>query len=123
MPTPTNVLILESAARVATNQTPDQYNYAGHKGLHLFINVTAITATPSVVFTIQGKDSITGNYYTLLVSAAIVATGVTTLKIYPGLVVAGNLAANDVLPLVWRVNCAHGDADSITYSITADLLP
>lgn len=113
--------VLASAARTATNQSADQTNY-NWRGLHLIINVTAIVDTPSVVFTIQGKDPISANYYTILASAAIVGTGTTVLKVYPGITAAANLSVSDILPRVWRVDATHADADSATYSIAAVLI-
>ena len=64
----------------------------------------------------------TGTYYTLLVSAALAATGFTVLKIFPGSTVTANLAANDTLPHEWRVAVGVADTDSMTYSISASML-
>jgi hypothetical protein len=113
--------LLASAARTATVNTADQRNRQ-HIGVRVHIDVTAIAATPSVVFTVQGKDTITGDYYTLLASAAVTATGDTFLLVYPTVTAVANAAANNVLPASWRVACVHGDADSITYTVTAELL-
>ena len=113
--------ILASAARTATPSKVDQTNAAA-RGVIVVIDVTAITATPSVVFTIQGKDPLSGKYYAILASAAIVATGTTVLRVYPGLTAAANLVASDLLPRTWAVDAVHGDADSITYTCAALLI-
>lgn len=113
--------IHDSKARTATPDTVDQANSTG-RGLHLVIDVTAVTGTPSVVFTIQGKDPVSGKVWTLLASAAITAAGTTVLKVYPGLTAAANAAANDILPPTWNVKAVHGNGDSITYSVTAHLV-
>jgi hypothetical protein len=113
--------LLPSAARTATVATADQRN-SRHRGVRVHINVTAASATPSVVFTVQGKDNATGDYFDLLASAAVTATGDTYLLIYPGVAAAANASVNQPLPSTWRVNCVHADADSITYQVTADLL-
>lgn len=113
--------LFASAARTATVNGDDVIGEPG-RGLHLTINVSAVDATPSVVFTLQGKDTASGTYYTLLASAAITGTGTTVLKLYPGLSASANAIANDVLPSVWRVIATHADADSITYTVGADLL-
>lgn len=113
--------LLPAAARTATVATPDQRN-AEHRGVLVHINTTAVTSTPSVVFTVQGKDPLTGDYYDLLVSVAVVAVGDTYLRVYPGATAANNTIANLALPSTWRVNCVHGNANSITYEVTADLL-
>lgn len=107
--------LLASAARtVATNGT-DQNNRNG-KGCHLHINISAWTAG-SITVTVQGKDPVSGTYYTILTSAALAAVGFTTLRVYPGLTPVANLTENDILPRTWRVSVAVSSADSITYSI------
>lgn len=117
----TDITVLASAARVASVNSADIVNYNA-KGLHLVIDVTAIAATPSITVTIQGRDALSGQYYTILASAAIVAVGTTVLRVYPALVAAANLIANDILPRTWRVSVTAVDADSITYSVGASLI-
>lgn len=117
-----SLTVLASAARTAT-VTSGNLNNNGYRGLHLIIDATAAAATPSVVVTIQGYSPLGDDYYTILASAAITGTGTTILRVYPGLTAAANLVANDCLPPVWRVNAAHADADSITYSVAALMLP
>ena len=77
-----NEIALESAARTADDNSGDITNSC-HRGCHVIIDVTAISATPSVVPTIQGKDATSGKYYTLLAGSAITGTGTTILKVYP----------------------------------------
>jgi hypothetical protein len=113
--------LLASAARTATVATADQRNRA-HKGVRVHINTTADPASASIVYTIQGKDDITDDYYTLLASAAVTSVGDTFLTIYPNIAVTANVSASNVLPAVWRVNCVAADADSMTYQVTAELL-
>jgi len=108
-----------SAARTASPIAMSNQTNKKAKGLLVVIDVTAIAATPSVVFTIQGYDPVSGKYFTILASAAITGTGTTVLRVYPGLTASPNVIANDVLPLVWRVIATHGDSDSITYSVSA----
>jgi uncharacterized hydantoinase/oxoprolinase family protein len=116
--------LFASAARTATVNSADKWNHS-HRGIRLIIDVTAVTATPSVVFTLQGKNTLPGSadYYTVLASAAVTATGETVMTVYPGITVAANVSASTVLPPLWRVNAAHGDADSITYSCRYELIP
>jgi hypothetical protein len=119
---PEQLVLLASAARTATVASSDVGN-RGHRGVHVVIDVTAATADPSVVFTLQGYSPAGNDYYTILASAAITGTGTTVLRVYPGLTAANNTIANDVMPAVWRVNAVHADADSITYSVAASLIP
>ena len=116
-----SVRLLASAARTATVATADQPN-PENRGVVVIIDVTASAATPSVVATIQGKDEVSGQYYTILASAAITGTETRVLRVFPGATAATNLVANDVLPSTWRVNLVHADTDSITYSVGAQLI-
>ena len=115
------VTLLSSAARTATVATAGQINKS-KTGVIITIDVTAIAATPSVVFTIQGFDPVSGKYYTILASAAVTGVSTVTMRVFPGCTAAANVAANDILPRDWRVNCVHGDADSITYTVSAILV-
>jgi len=115
------IAVLPSLARTAT-VTGDDINNLLSCGLHLIIDVTAVTSTPSIVPKIQGKDPISGKYYDLLIGAAITGTGTTVLKFFPAATAVTNLAANDFLPRVFRVVMTHGNANSATYSISANML-
>lgn len=120
-PVNTEATVLASAARTATLNSADLTNY-GFSGVVVTIDATAIVATPSVVFTIQYKDTLSDKYKDILSSAAITATGTTTLMVHPTVTAAANTKANSPLPKVWRVRAVHGDADSITYSISANYI-
>jgi hypothetical protein len=117
-----DITLFASAARTATANGSD-INNLRFRGAHIVIDVTAASATPSVVFTVQGKDAVSGKYYTILASAAITGTGTTTLRVFPGATAAANTVANDFLPRTWRIIATHADTDSITYSVGASLLP
>ncbi len=110
--------VLASAARTATVSSADLTNYNA-RGVTVVIDVTAITDTPSVIATVQGKDPLSGKYFTLLESAAITGTGTTVLVVHPSITASTNLKAQLPLPRTWRVTLTHADADSITYSIGA----
>ena len=112
--------LLASAARTASVDSADFTNYNG-LGAHFIIDVSAIAATPSIVPTIQGKDPVSGNYYDILVGAAITTVGTTVLKVHPGISPLADGAANDILPRTFRISITAADADSITYSVGANL--
>lgn len=107
--------LLASQARTETQTTPDQTNYNG-KGVHVILNVTAVSDTPSVTLKIEGKSA-SGVYYTLLEGAAVTGTGTHVYKVMPWATPAANEAAADLLPRTWRVVVTHADTDSITYSV------
>lgn len=110
---------LASAARTATPGAGAVIRHFAAKGITVFLNVTAIGAAPSITVSIEAIDPInltTG--VALLTSAAITGVGLTRLVVYPGLLAAANLRANDVLPKTFRFNFTHANADSITYSVS-----
>jgi hypothetical protein len=117
----TEETVLASAARTATVNSADFVNYNA-RGVHVIIDVTAITATPVLTPKIQGKDPVSGNYYDILIGTDITATGTTVLKIYPGVSALAGGSAVDILPRTWRVRIEHADADSATYSVGANLV-
>ncbi len=106
-----------------TLQTGETQNDTGHPRLGglFFFNATAIGAAPSVTPTIQGQDPVSGIWYDILVGAAKTAIGLTVLKVYPGITPSANVAVSDLLPPIWRVNMAVGNADSMTYSFAVIL--
>lgn len=112
--------ILPSAARTTSPvDSADQTN-SGWRGIHLIINVSAYTSgtyTPHV----QAKDPVSGTYYDILVGSAISATGITILKIYPGMATISNGAAADFLPRIWRVHFVGASSPSMTFSVGAFL--
>lgn len=106
-------VIFASAARTATSSATMLTDST--EGL-FYIDVTAASATPSVVFTIAG-ESPSGTVYTVLASAAITGVGMTVLRVSPQLTAAANTIAKDMLPQAIKVTATHADADSITYSM------
>lgn len=117
-----HVGVFPSAPRTANVNSPDFVNDEGAVGLVLVIDVTAASATPSVVFTLEGKDPTSGKYYTILASSAITAIGTTVLRVHPALTAAANSVAKDMLPRVWRVTATAADSDSLTYSVGASMV-
>jgi hypothetical protein len=118
-----SVTVLASAARTATPDV-DTFHVTGGEtsGLVLIIDVTASAASPSVVFTIVGSDPLSGETWTILASAAITGVGTTILRVHPSLTADANLIADDIVPAYWTVTAAHDDADSITYSVAAQVI-
>ena len=112
--------ILIGVGATASQNSPDLLNAYG-RGVKVWINMTA-AGSGSVTFTIQGKDPGSGAYTTLLASAAIVATGVTVLTVYPGLTASANASANDVLPRQWRVAATANNSNATSYSVGASVI-
>lgn len=104
----------------ATNKTGDDTDCAIAKGAVITVDITAITAG-NVVITVEGKDEVSGKYYTILTSAALAAVATTVLRIYPGLVAVANVTVNDVLPTKFRVR-ATVTTGPVTATIGAALV-
>lgn len=118
----TGALITLTAASSGVNSA-DQTNLSG-RGINLVIDVTAISGTsPTLTVTLQGKDTASGQYYTILASAALTATGVTVLQVFPGAAVTANVSANAQLPRTWRISTAiGGTTPSVTATIGASVI-
>ena len=110
------VAALTGTAAAAGANGSDQTNRRGH-GLLVVVDITALTGTaPTLTVTIQGKDTASGKYFTILASAALAAVATTVLRVYPGLTAAANLVASDVLPYTWRViSVIGGTTPAVTY--------
>ena len=115
-----NAIALASEARTAT-ANKDLKN-SGHKGCHVIIDMTAVTATGSVTPTIQGKDAVSGKYYTLLVGSAITGVSTVVIRVYPDLAPSANLIADDIVPSDFRILMTHGNAVAMTYSVGVSLV-
>ena len=116
-----HVALLASAARTASVNSAVLNKEAEERAVHYIIDVTAVAATPSVVPTVQGYDPTSDTWYDLLVGAAITATGTTVLKVGEGIAASANVAAQDMVPMQTRVELVHADADSITYTVAANV--
>ena len=115
------VTVLPSAARTAT-PTPVTLATGYARGAHVVVDVTAIVTAPSITVVLEQQDATSGKWYPLLQSAAITTVSTVVLKVYPGLPVAANVSQNDLLTETLRVSVNHGNANSITYSVSAHLI-
>lgn len=90
---------------VTADTTGNDMDNASCRSAVVVIDITAIdgSGSPSMTFTVEGKDPISGKYYTILASAAKTSTGTTVLRIDPNIAASANLIAQDVMPKVWRV--------------------
>ncbi len=118
--------LLASAARTATVTSTDTTNYNNNSGLLLFIDVTSITASPSVTAQLDWKDPASGDYEPVwIATVAIVGTGEYIYMFgLGGVGSAGEYdeAVNILIPRTFRLTMTHADSDSITYSVGYNLL-
>lgn len=84
------------------------------------INLTVLPATFNVTFTIEGKDIVSGNWLTLLASAAVVAVGPVVLQVSPRMTAVANLTAQAIVPSQVRLK-ATGTSTATTWSSAVSL--
>ena len=110
--TDSNTAVLTLTAQgTGTVNSPDQVNTNG-KGLTCSVNSTTVTAG-SYTVAIQGKDVVSGTYYTLgptagAISGAIAAAGFQFMTVYPGATIQAATATlgpivSFPLPRTWRL--------------------
>lgn len=102
------------------SQTGQDTDCSTAKGAVITVDITAIAAG-SLTVIVEGKDEVSGKYYTILTSAALASVATTVLRIYPGLVAAANVTVNDVLPTKFRVRCTVATGP-VTATIAAALV-
>lgn len=117
----TDLTLLANGIRNANTASADTINY-NSRGMHVLFNITVVPGVDTITPVVEGLDPVSGNYYTLLQGPAIVSTGLTVLKLYPGIVPIANGAASDILPRVFRLNVTHSGAGNFTYSAGASLI-
>jgi hypothetical protein len=116
--------VFASAARTAT-PTAVEINMQRCRGIRISIDCTASAATPSVLFAIKTKDPLpaTPVYTAVLTSAAVTGASHVEMAVYPDITAAANVTASAILSDVVQITATHADADSITYSVSYNLIP
>lgn len=108
--------LLASAARTTTQTGSDLTNYLGNTSLIVVLDMTTV-GTGSVTLSIEGKDSASGKYYTILSGAAVTTNSTNRYRVSPDLAAVANSVAQDVLPRVFRITVTANNANSATYSV------
>lgn len=112
-----------NTAAATTTQTSADFQNPVAAGVKVVIDLTVNAGgLGSITATIQGKDPLSGKYYTVLASAALTGVATTVLTVYPGIAVSANVSASDVLPRTWRVLVTANNANPVTYTVGACLL-
>lgn len=119
-----------STARTAA-PTAVEFATMGARGLTVVLSTTAgCDAGTTITVTIKGVLYPTGKIpgatavkWTLLASAAIATNTTTVLQVAPELGDTPNLMKEHLLPDLLEISVAHGNSDSVTYSVTAILHP
>jgi len=107
-----------SAVRSATFVGDDNKKVPGNHGCIAILNVSAVPGVDTVQLVIEGKDPVSGAYYTVLSAAARVATGTDVLQVQPGGPVTANVSANASLPDTYRIKVTHSAGSNFNYSVS-----
>jgi hypothetical protein len=119
-------VLLASAARTATQTVGGANNR--HRGMVLVVNVTARAVATTLTPSLQLLDPASGEALTIWTAAAAINSGDVTVAylFYPSpLADAACLyteAVDMAVPTRWQVTITHGDANSITYSVSVIMI-
>lgn len=107
---------------IATYNGPDQINDGPKSGVKIVVDITSVAGGATLTVRIQGKDPVSGKYFTMLTSTALGAAATTVLTIFPGATAAANVTVNDRMPRTWRISYDIGTATTIAATIGGILL-
>lgn len=115
--------IVTLMAQAAGTVTGTAFNGTG-RGVVCVFNQTAHTGTPSSTFSILGYDAASNSFNNLLTSAAITADNTPrVLTVYPGLTVASNVTATNVVPRVFQISVTvGGSTPTVTATISCNTI-
>lgn len=118
---------LESAARTATTQTAD-IDALGASSILVYLNISAASGTGGLSVGVRGKDPVSGNYASLGTSSTYTTTGIRVFAFGRGVGAYTNMnfvwgGIGVPIPDTLRIEIAHADASSYTYSVGYCLVP
>lgn len=117
-----NELVYILPLETRTQSTLSEVISGGAKGAVCSMFVDVIPSG-TLSLEIRGYDRFAGQTYTILSSSLITASGVTVLKVFPGIAATNNVSKSDVLPYDWKLFVAHTPADlAAKYSVSVSLI-
>lgn len=109
-----------TATGASTVTSADQTGFNASR-VSCVYNQTTSTGAPSTTFSIQNKDAASGNYYTLITSAAVVITNATVtspIHVGAGVVATTNVSAGVPIARTWRVSVTVAGSSTPTVTGT-----
>lgn len=109
--------------RTLTAATAATYNSADQNGFNVsritcVLNHASKVGTPASVLTIQGKDAVSGLYYTLIASSSITNTATANpVSVGAGIANSANVSASLPIPATWRVSVGVTGTTSVTGTV------
>ena len=113
-------LIYASAARTAT-PTAVEVNTRRFRTVVVVLDATVHAVSAALTVTIDRKDNASGKYINMLTSASITTVSTNTIRVGIGLPATANVSANEPLSNVIRIGVTHGNANAVTYTVSAHL--
>lgn len=110
-----------SLSRAAATYNSSDLKAANAKRAHIVIDVTNVGGAGTLDVLVQGKDPVSGKYYTILDFAQITTVTVVAGKIAPGIPAAAGLAVDDALPAEFRVNAIVG-TNAVIFSVGINII-
>ena len=117
--------IFASAARTAAPTAVEFRLAAGCRGIMLFLDVTAITGSPTLTPSVNIKDTDGAGDTEPIATFTAISPSANDHRIYivyPGAVETGALTPVEMqgvpCPVHGTISIAHGDADSATYTMS-----
>lgn len=114
-------LIYSSAARTAT-PTAVEVATRRAKSLVVVLDATVHAVSAALTIVIDRKDNASGKYINILTSASITTVSTNTIRVALGAPVTANVSANEPLPDIVRIGVTHGNANAVTYTVSAHLV-
>lgn len=113
-------IILTPSGTFSSSYNTKDVSSAHGVGVIVVVDVQSIVGG-SLIATVQGKDGISGKYYNILSSAAIISSGTSVLTVYPSATAATNVTASQPIPYTWRVQITAASGTA-AYTIGANLI-
>lgn len=112
-----------SAARTTTITGADITNDVNASSLVVVLDATVNAGgLGSVTVNIEGKDSASGKYYTLLQGAAVTTVSTNRYIVSPYIPASANAVAQTIIPSVFRISVTANNANAVTYSVGYNLI-
>lgn len=113
---------LASAARTAT-ATSETFVNTEHKGIVVYLRVTAAGAGGGLSVRVRGIDPVSKAALEINADPTdVTATGTTTYVIYPGASAGATQSTSGILPRNWDIVVNAANTDSYTYSVGYSLI-
>jgi hypothetical protein len=105
-----------------TTQTGPDLTFPGAMGVKVVFDTTSAGTSSNTLF-IEGKDKVSGKFYTLLQGAAVTTISTNLYTVFPKAPVTANVSASDALPETWRWRVQAGNSNAASYSVGFSTTP